>query len=889
MKNLLAILFAVASTSALCQSDGVDSLILNAQYDQALARISGLEKSVQGNAYALLAAKKAETLIRMGKYEEAGSVLDAIVATDAMATAIRLSTYGFLYLNQGRYDLAEESLNKAISGFESAGKSESLDAAQAISYLGLVYNASGNHVKAKDQMNRSLAIREKLLPPTHELIGASYNDLGLTYANIDNETALEYYEKALQIYTRIHGKEHPKIAIASSNNGYIYRKMELYGDATNNFETALKIWEKVYPGPHPAKAFALTNLGQTYLMIGNRTVATAYYERALATYKSVYGEKHPDIAQVLNALGNIRLGDGAFDAALQHYQNAIVANTNGFSPNDISSNPDVKEYYNGHVLLYSLVYKAEAFEKRYLNKTLKFQDLRHAINTLQLGDSLIDKLRQHSTNESDKIALGVIASDLYSDGVRIATEAAANAWKKKPYYQLAFYFAEKSKSAVLLESISDANAKSFAGIPSTLMEQENNLKAAIALTTQKLSQKPGTEEEKKLREKSYNLGREYETFTKNLEREYPSYFNLKYNSATPSIEQLQAPLDNKTAILSYFIDEKSSRLYTFLITGKKYKVFERTLPPSFDKYITGMRNSIYFNETKSYILTAGSLGDLLIPRIPASVRSLVLLPTGRLSVIPFEALLTGSSTDKSFAEMPYLINDYSVRYEFSAGLLLQKISQPSKQTSGNILLCAPVNFPLINGLPSLPGTQSEVTEISSLFNKKNINAEVQLFDGASESLLKSKEISSYSVVHLATHGVVDERNPELSRIFLQSGDQQEDGNLFAGEIYNLKFNAQLVTLSACQTGLGKISKGEGVIGLSRALVYAGAKNIIVSYWSVADESTAELMKDFYRILLEKNGDLSDFHVALQSAKKELMQEGKFAAPYYWAPFILIGY
>src|SRR5690606_10010049 len=102
-----------------------------------------------------------------------------------------------------------------------------------------------------------------------------------------------------------------------------------------------------------------------------------------------------------------------------------------------------------------------------------------------------------------------------------------------------------------------------------------------------------------------------------------------------------------------------------------------------------------------------------------------------------------------------------------------------------------------------------------------------------------------------THGIVDENNPELSRIFLQTDSEAEDGNLFSGEIYNLHLNADLVTLSACQTGLGKISKGEGVIGLSRALVYAGAKNIMVSFWSVADESTAVLMTDFYKLLLEK--------------------------------------
>ena len=145
---------------------------------------------------------------------------------------------------------------------------------------------------------------------------------------------------------------------------------------------------------------------------------------------------------------------------------------------------------------------------------------------------------------------------------------------------------------------------------------------------------------------------------------------------------------------------------------------------------------------------------------------------------------------------------------------------------------------------------------------------------------------NYSLVHFATHGVVDENSPELSRIFLQSDSESEDGNLFAGEIYNLKLNADLVALSACQTGLGKISKGEGVIGLSRALVYAGAKNIVVSFWSVADESTAKLMTDFYKQLLENPN--VNYSEDLRKAKLDLMK-GEYAAPYYWAPFILIGF
>jgi CHAT domain-containing protein len=144
-------------------------------------------------------------------------------------------------------------------------------------------------------------------------------------------------------------------------------------------------------------------------------------------------------------------------------------------------------------------------------------------------------------------------------------------------------------------------------------------------------------------------------------------------------------------------------------------------------------------------------------------------------------------------------------------------------------------------------------------------------------------------LHFATHGTVDEINPELSKIFLAQSqhETQEDGCLFAGEIYNLSLNADLVTLSACETGLGKQMKGEGIIGLSRAFLYAGAKNLIVSLWSVADESTANFMIDFYEKTAQNNAQ-KGFSESLQTAKKNMIQHEKYSAPYYWAAFILIG-
>ena len=332
-------------------------------------------------------------------------------------------------------------------------------------------------------------------------------------------------------------KNHPKTAIANTNIGLVYRTLELYGDAVNNFESALATWEKIYPQPHPTKAFVLFNLGQTYLKIGNEKSAEGYYERALKMYQESYGKKHPGVATVLNAIGSLKVSSGDYDGALASFQQALISNVRDFNKSKVAVNPALKDYYSGNTLLFSLLHKAEALEARYFGKTLKFDQLALAVKTLHVCDTLIDDLRQQITNEGDKILLGTTATDVYSAGVRIAFEAGQVAAKKKRWNELAFYFAEKSKSAVLLEAISDSNAKSFSGIPNEQLEEEKKLKAEIAVTAQKLSLKPSESEEKYLREILFSLNRNYENFIKQLEIKYPAYFNLKFNVVTPSIDE----------------------------------------------------------------------------------------------------------------------------------------------------------------------------------------------------------------------------------------------------------------------------------------------------------------------------------------------------------------
>lgn len=867
-----------------------DSLLLDNKGEAAISLLTNALPSANPKDVPYLRLKIAESWLAIQQYEKAQSTIDLVKQNNVtgLLEAELKSVEGYLFLYQGKNQQAEKIFIEAERVLSSEKQSNSLLMAKTLTGLGLAYYNDAKLKQAEEHLLMALSIRSKLLPENHELIAASYNDLGLTYSQHDPDKALSYYEKALPIYLALHGKEHAKIAINNTNTGVIYANLELYGDAINNLEEALNIWNAIYKTPSPRKAFVLFQLGYTYQQMKNNENAEIYYIKALDEYRKSYGEKHPDIASVLNTLGNLERLKNKYPEALSYFQQALISNLKNYSNQDPANIPKATEFYNGKYLLYSLMYKAQTFEARYYSKTLKFSDLNLGLQHLMACDSLIDDLRQQSNNEADKITLGVVANEVYADGVRIAATMSDVAFGNRDYYrEKAFYFSEKSKSAVLLEAISEVNAKSFAGIPDNLLEKEEDIKSAITLCTQKLAQKPTAEQEATLRQSLYALNKQYLEFTKSLETQYPDYYNLKFNTKTPAAKDLQKVADNKTALLSYFIDDSKvnnlARIYIFVVTQKKLSIVSHTMDANFNKYLTGFRNAMYYNESRTLHTVAYKLSKLLIPSLPKSITSLVIFPTGRLGVIPFEALIT--KPVKSESESPaYLIKQYAVSYEFSASLALQKAKQDNKAIQ-SILLCAPITFSEVDNLSSLPGTNEEVINIGKIFNQASCSSTILTNEQANEGAVKSEELSKYDMVHFATHGIVDESSPELSKIFLKAGSS-DDGYLYSGEIYNLKLNAQLVTLSACQTGLGKIAKGEGVIGLSRALIYAGAKNIMVSFWSVADESTALLMEDFYKQTLQTK---STFSQSLQQVKKKMLENSTYSSPYYWAPFVLIGF
>lgn len=321
-------------------------------------------------------------------------------------------------------------------------------------------------------------------------------------------------------------------------------------------------------------------------------------------------------------------------------------------------------------------------------------------------------------------------------------------------------------------------------------------------------------------------------------------------------------------------------------------------------------------------------------------KRLLIVADGTLNYIPFEALVTTAASG-DYSSLPYLVKSNEIVYAPSASVIAALRDQRSKATGQAILVIAdPVfnsNDPRargtvtsaesagtrglgiesalidvhgqgavasaeaakMQGLPlgRLMGTKAEAEQISKLAKTAGFQADSWLDLNASEDNIETGDVTKYRVVHIATHGLLNAERPQFTGLVLSLiGNKSEDGFLRTDEVFNLRLGSPLVMLSACETGLGKEKRGEGVIGLTRAFIYAGAPTVGVSLWSVADKSTAELMTDFYKRLLTSPAAVGPSgpaavaspSVAMRGAQLSLISGKTYSAPFYWAPFVLVG-
>ncbi|MFC2166750.1 CHAT domain-containing protein [Acidobacteriota bacterium] len=461
--------------------------------------------------------------------------------------------------------------------------------------------------------------------------------------------------------------------------------------------------------------------------------------------------------------------------------------------------------------------------------------------------------------------------------------------KREPlagYDKEAFYFVEKSKARSFIESLEESRINFEIHLDPELKAEKRDILEKMAELQRELNTKSLIQNERQsLLDELIKTNSEYESLMIQIREESPEYADLfipqpyRYSTVKEKI------LDKETALLEFFLGEQNS--FAFLATLEGLFVSRIPEPGSLTQLVDNYRLFLTLKGTGRFRAGQGGkrIYDLLIgpfvEQIGKNIKKLIIVPDGCLNRLPFETLVRES--DKLMKEKPgtlnYLIYDYELSYAASASLLINLSKTKNKEENKMDLLG--IANPRFQD-SELRYVKKEIETISKLFKKKRIRLLVN--NKATERNFKSSNLIDYKIVHLATHGVIyDEYWWRSALFFFPDQDNQEDGQLQLIDINNLKFNSELVVLSACQTGEGKIEKAEGILGFTQAFLNAGTESVLASLWEIDDKTTPLFMKYFYTYL--KAGVVKS--KALQLAKIQMINSG-FAHPFYWAAFILLG-
>jgi CHAT domain-containing protein len=530
--------------------------------------------------------------------------------------------------------------------------------------------------------------------------------------------------------------------------------------------------------------------------------------------------------------------------------------------------------------------------------------------------------------ETTKLLLSERTKNYYSDAARVAIEYNKLMLSHKNGMK-SFEYIERAKSAVLTARFNEFHSKHFAGLPDSLIDFEKEYAININFYATEIAKekykKDGYDTLKvnQMENDHFYYSRKLDSLITFLEKNYPAYYELKYTNKSASLSDIQKSLDRESAMINYFVSD--TILYVSIVTDSAYSMKEIEIDSNFKKLVTQYYKNLKTAETESFAANSQLLYEKLVKpfeKVISSKKHLIVLPDEYLYYLPFETLISTpvltNSQNINFSGLNYLIKNYSVTYNLSANLWYLS-NQKGQQTStrrDNFVGFAPVfdnaqnnaqiltsNYNLVNSdndelscrginadlkkFNPLPYTKDEVSSIIQLFEKHNSEATAYLYDAASEANFKT-EAGGYKFVHIASHGFSNDEESKLSGIaFAQPVDTAnfiEDGILFTGESYSLNLNADLVVLSSCESGMGKLAKGEGLQTLTRGFLYAGAPNIIFSLWKTLDKPTKDLMVNFYSNMLEGE----TYTESLRLAKLKLIENPKTAMPYFWSSFLIIG-
>jgi tetratricopeptide (TPR) repeat protein len=608
---------------------------------------------------------------------------------------------GIVYGEKGDYDKALEYQQKALAITLAVLGEKHPKIAYYYNNIGIVYNSKGDYDKALEYQQKALAITLAVLGEKHPNIAHSYFNIGDIYNQKgDYDKALEYFQKALSLRLAALGENHPKVALGYLSIGLFYYNKGDYDHALDYYQKALSIQLKTLGEKHPDAAYSYNNIGCAYNKKGDYDKALEYHRKALSIQLEVLGEKHPDVAITYQNMGQVYFKQDNPAKALQYYQKSIVAFIQDFNKTNIYANPTLISINSDPNLLTSLELKAEALQKLYIEKSKNLKDLLCVVSTYELASNLIHKMKISYQSESSQLLLGEQAFKIYTKAISTVLHLYTLTHKDE-YKEKAFTFSERSKASVLLQTLSESQAKQFAGIPSDLLEKERDLKIDLAFYEKNLFEeqskgKKGVHSKITLWEdKLFNLKRESDALIKRFETDYPEYYDLKYKISIISPKEIQKKLlDKDDVLVEYFIGDSS--IYIFTLTKQRLDVSTVKRDTLFEKQIKSMKEGLTKKNYALYTENAYRLYQTLIEPIKTTItnKNLIIIPDGISGYIPFETLLTqkADKNNKDYRQLAYLIKDNQITYDYSSTLLYENVTKGKNKSGSHYIGFAPVTF-----------------------------------------------------------------------------------------------------------------------------------------------------------------------------------------------------
>ncbi len=766
---------------------------------------------------------------------------------------------GSVYYSQHAFDSAVTYYKKAE--IITSRYTETLDGEQRLyNRLGVIHYETGNYKQAKNYFEKALSLLPASDPLYKEFKANFQNNIASALLN------LEQYDTARHIYLQLLPLEIYKNEV-TQNLGLIDLSL-------GNPASAIS-WFKKADITDANSVFLYNKIAKAFLEMERPDSAARYLGLAMQANKQWNGQ----IKNVANGLTYFYQAESAlsrsqYQEAVVFFQRSVIQFHNEFSDTSILQNP---ENFNGAFsfiqLFNALSGKADALALQYRQQK-EIYLLVAALDAYRSAFRLASYVERTYDSDEARMFLGKIKHNVHSKPIDISI-LLYELTGKMQYLEQAYQFDQLNKASILTLNVQENELRKTPGLNSELIEKENTIKRTIT----RLSLSATREKDSNTLKRMIGTIRDLEIELGNIQgkiNEDPAWKVRASGLQIPSVSQLQRKLDNNSALVSYHLSDQE--LLVLLVSNRKFEYYRTEIDPVFFQRLLQFKTLLKngsADQRYEGVNISQSLYQVLIKPIYPSLKQytrLVVIPDDELNDMPFEALQDENKK--------YLLEHFSVQYQFSTALFGET---PQSGYLSQSLAFAPFASSGIRQEPSesfyslLPASKNEVEQLKG-----------QVFIDTAATKKKFLQLSnSYPLLHLATHASVNNDTPSHSYIAFYPYDQ--DYRLYAGEIASLRLDSvRLVILSACETGAGKLVKGEGLMSLSRAFAYAGCPDIITSLWKAEDRTTAFITQRLHYYLEKRYSK----DLALQHAKIDLLKsdeiDPRYKTPDYWAHLIYIG-